>query len=315
MPLIFFNIESEKIMGFFNKGKKEKQVNQQDNFKQDLSQTAEFSHLLQIYLLFKEVPQFPAAEQVRVLLEEQFDNADVVADTGDIITCAVPKYMGQFKDAAIPAQVMLTKLPSFSAEKLTALERSQLWDVQDAEELLDQCRYGVMLSDFMSSVLPYKQRCALLCGWLETALRLFPDCVAIWTPSSGKLIYPKRFLESQVQDERRFLEFGINARFFNIQNTDAMVIDTLGLYAIGLPDVQMHFHGLDPNQVVGHAYQVADYIFVNDAPIKGGETIDGFDENGLNQQIQWKCQYEDALVQPLRGVMDICPGQYAAGGR
>lgn len=305
----------KKIMGFFNKGKKEKQESKQADFKQDLSQTAEFSHLLQIYLLFKEVPQFPQAEQVRTQLEDCFGGADIVADTEELITCAIPKYMGQFKDATIPAQVMLTKLPSFSTEKLTVLERSQFWDVQDAEELLNQCRYGVMLSDFMSSVLPYKQRCALLCGWLETALRLFPDCAAIWTPSSGKLIYPKKYLESSLQGERRFLEFGVNARFFNIQNTDDKVIDTLGLYAIGLPDVQMHFHDLDPNQVSAHVYQIADYIFLNDAPIKGGDTIDGFDENGLNQQIQWKCQYEDALVQPLRGVMDICPGQYASGGR
>ena len=31
--------------------------------------------------------------------------------------------------------------------------------------------------------------------------------------------------------------------------------------------------------------------------------------------IQWKCQYEDALIQPARVVMDVCMDGYAAGNR
>ena len=39
-------------------------------------------------------------------------------------------------------------------------------------------------------------------------------------------------------------------------------------------------------------------------------------ENGMIvQDIQWKCQYEDALIQPARIVMDVCMGEYAAGNR
>lgn len=35
----------------------------------------------------------------------------------------------------------------------------------------------------------------------------------------------------------------------------------------------------------------------------------------MSQEVQWRCQYEDALIQPVRCVMDICPGEYAAGNR
>ena len=94
-----------------------------------------------------------------------------------------------------------------------------------------------------------------------------------------------------------------------------MLVDTLGLYAIGLPDVQYHFHDLDPNAVVNHAYNVAAYIFDKDASIKDGETIDGISEQGIDRNIQWKCQYERSLIQPDREVMDICPGEYASGER
>ena len=35
----------------------------------------------------------------------------------------------------------------------------------------------------------------------------------------------------------------------------------------------------------------------------------------MYREIQWKCQYEDALIQPPRGVLDINMGKYASGGR
>ena len=172
-----------------------------------------------------------------------------------------------------------------------------------------------MLSDFMASGLPYKERCALLTEWLETTLELFPDCAAVWTPSSGKLLTREQVLNNTWAQPGRFLHFGMNVRFFNIQNTNDMLVDTLGLYAIGLPDVQYHFHDLDPNAVVNHAYNVAAYIFDKDASIKDGETIDGISEQGIDRNIQWKCQYELSLIQPDREVMDICPGEYASGER
>ena len=93
------------------------------------------------------------------------------------------------------------------------------------------------------------------------------------------------------------------------------MIDTLGLYAIGLPDVQYHFHDLDPDQVVNHAYSTASYIFANNVPIKSGETIDGLWGGRIDPEVRWRCQYEMALIQPAREVLDICPGPFAAGGR
>ena len=82
-----------------------------------------------------------------------------------------------------------------------------------------------------------------------------------------------------------------------------------------LPDLQYHFHGMDPNWVVNHAYNVASYILEHDNPIQDGETIDGVADGQMCREIQWKCQYEDALIQPPRGVLDINMGNYASGGR
>ena len=82
-----------------------------------------------------------------------------------------------------------------------------------------------------------------------------------------------------------------------------------------LPDLQYHFHGMDPNWVVNHAYNVLSYIYDNDCPINSGETIDGIVDGRMNRELQWKCQYESALIQPVREVLDICMGEYASGTR
>ena len=72
------------------------------------------------------------------------------------------------------------------------------------------------------------------------------------------------------------------------------------------PDVQYHFHGLDPNDVVDHAYRAVGYLFGHDAPVKPGETIGGLKDGQLSAEVHWPCRYEKALLQPEREVMDIC---------
>ena len=85
-------------------------------------------------------------------------------------------------------------------------------------------------------------------------------------------------------------------------------------YRVFLPDLQYHFHDMDPNWVVNHAYNVASYLLEHDNPMKDGETIDGVADGQMCREIQWKCQYEDALIQPPRGVLDILWEHLLLGG-
>ena len=130
-----------------------------------------------------------------------------------------------------------------------------------------------------------------------------------------KLFLAEDVRSHQIEGPDRFIRFGVNVRFFNIEGTGDMLIDTVGMSTLFLPDLQYHFHGMDPNWVVNHAYNVASYILEHDNPIQDGETIDGVADGQMCREIQWKCQYEDALIQPPRGVLDINMGKYASGGR
>ena len=290
---------------------------EQEVFRQNLDEKGSFQTLFQMYLLFTDKGTRPDGENIHKALSAKYEKVDIVANVKDSLsTFAIWKYIVEYKDnQRMPAQVLMSDFENFDGNNIDLMQRSQLWDCPEKDEILANCKYKIMLSDFMASGLPYKERCALLTEWLETTLELFPDCAAVWTPSSGKLLTREQVLNNPWAQPGRFLHFGMNGRFFNIQKTHHMLVDTLGRYAIGLTDVQNHFHDLDPNAVVNHAYNVAAYIFDKDASIKDGETIDGISEQGIDRNIQWKCQYERSLIQPDREVMDICPGEYASGER
>ena len=283
---------------------------------QDLRQKAEdHHHLIWLWLLFLEPPERLAPQVFQDTLSERLGRVDIVTqeDSG-LYSFAAREYPVEYQDGKVPAQLLLGKAEPFSPDGLSEMERSQLWDVRDSEEFLARCRYKLPICDFMASGLPYKDRCRLINHWLETAFALFPTAVGLWVPSSGKLLDRERLLSNPLEGDDRFLWYGVNVRLFNIQGANDKVMDTLGMHAIGLPDVQLHFSGIDPDFVSSYLYNVASYLYDNNAPIKSGETIDGIDHQGrIVRDIQWDCQYERALIQPARTLLNIRPGRFAAG--
>ena len=241
-----------------------------------------------------------------------------VSTEGELLSFSVEKYTAHFKEGDIPPVALLAQGLKFDSSDVGMLERSQLWDVRNAEELLDSCKYSVFISDMMGgAAMDYKERCDMLMDWLEAVLPLFPNCKAIWVPTAGKLTLPDTLREGSLPRDQRFIFTCVNARYFKIEGTDGdMVVDTLGMYAVDLPDVQLHFRGLEPGAVTNYAYNICIYNYDANAPIKSGETIDGLGEDGkISREVQWRCQYEDALIQPIRTVLDIEAGGFAAGRR
>lgn len=282
---------------------------------QNLDEKSEFQRLFQMYLLFEENVERPNAEAIRKALESRCGKTETVSPDDVLSSFAVEAYKVTYQDGEMPAQVMMADVTPFQPETITELERTQFWTMPDAEDVLDQCRYKLLLSDFMAAGLDYKSRSALLADWLEVAVSLFPACKAVWIPSSGKLLRPAEIADNPYEGAARFLQFGMNIRYFNIHGTEDGLVDSLGLFAIGLPDVQYHFHTLDPDDVSQHAFAVAAYLFEAEVPVNDGETIAGLLNGEMAPDVQWPCRFELALIQPSREVLDICPGEYAAGGR
>ncbi|MBR6873134.1 MAG: DUF4261 domain-containing protein [Ruminococcus sp.] len=285
---------------------------------QDLSQGVGSHSMLMIELLFEEKPDIIDIDTLQKAAEETFGETDVVSGDGKLLSLAVKKHIGHYADGKVcPAFAVLGQDLTFDSKDIDVLERSQFWDVRDGEELLDRCRYKCFVSDMMSAGLDYKERCDLVMDWLECVLPLFPGCIAVRTVASGKLMTPDSILNGSIPKDRRFISRCVNARFFRIEGTDSdMVVDTLGMFAVDLPEVQLHFHGLDPNAVVNYVYSICGYNYDNNAPIESGEVIDGLGDDGkISMDVQWRCQYEDSLIQPVRCVLDVNAGEFAAGQR
>lgn len=168
-----------------------------------------------------------------------------------------------------------------------------------------------MLAEFLN----YKERAEMLVDYIEALAELYPTCKAFVFETSKKMLSREDIINCEVPKENRFIYYAVNVRFFNIEGTDDMLVDTIGMSTLFMPDLQYHFHGMDPNLVVNHAYNILSYIYENENPIKSNDHIDGIDGDTISPEVQWNMQYENALIQPVREVIDINMGEYASGER
>lgn len=286
------------------------------DFEQDLTQTGERpGAVFVIHLLMREPAAMPEKERMLRVLEKHLGKTECFCHDGKIAGFAPQKYKSEFKDASVPPQLMVTESVSTDEMKIDELTRSQFWDCPDGERILSECRYHVIANDMLAGGMDYRDRAEMLVHYTEALAELYPSCEAIFFQSSGKMFTREEILNNDFPREHRFIYYAVNVRFFNIQGTEDMLIDTLGMSTLCLPDLQYHFHGVDPNEVVNHAYNLLIYLFENDCPIQNNETVDGIRDGRICREMHWKCQYEDSLIQPARPVLDINMGGFASGNR
>ena len=265
-----------------------------------------------VQLLMKERCETPSLERMTEVMERHIGKVEVgqplkqTADAMKNITLfAAMDHIAKFSNGEAPVQVSVMPCDTFHPETIDEMRRNQMWDcLQDRDRILSECKYCVFANANLDM------------DYLEALLELFPTCEAVYSLNTGKLVLADVIRSKTVSGLDRFIRYIVNARFFNIDGTDDNhIVDTLGMSLLYMEDLQYHFHSMDPNWVVMHAYNIAAYVLENCRPIKDGDTIDGVTDGNIDQNLQWKCHFEDAIVQPGRPVLDIHMGQYAAGGR
>lgn len=269
-----------------------------------------------ITMLFKEPVGLPDTQRVAEVCRKHLGNVDCHGKDDQSVHIFALDHIVEFEDGKLPVQLLLTSCMDFDGKTVDDFTRSQMWDCQeDRDRILEECRYSMLATDFLARGLPSLERANLEMDYLEALAELFPSCEAFFFNGSGKLFEAEEIRGNQIEGPDRFIRYAVNVRFFTVQDSEDMLIDTLGMDTLFLPDLQYHFHGLDPNWVVNHAYNVASYLLTSGNEIDSGETIDGIKDGEMNRSVQWKCQYEDALIQPNRPVLDISTGEYASGNR
>ena len=279
----------------------------------------EISKCVEIELLFEEKPNKPTANAIFREARKNFGDIEIISRDEQNVKFNVNKYVSYNKDnTTTPVGLFIGDIKDFDDKaSVSEFERTQIWNIANSEELLPKYKYAIKIGDMNANRQIPKERAIMLVEWLDIVLKLYPTCQAIWIKSAGKLQLAQSIKSFKEMGTAKYLFSMVNIRFFNVPNTNEFIVDTVGLAGIGLSDVQFHFKGMNPNKVANLSYSLARYILDNDdVLIKDGDTIDGMNDQGkMTPDVQWICRYEDSLIEPLRPVLDINTGKYAAGDR
>ncbi|MGE0435028.1 MAG: DUF4261 domain-containing protein [Planctomycetota bacterium] len=184
---------------------------------------------------------------------------------------------------------------------------SQTWDWPDAGAVVNRHTACVTLVVVAPPGLPRPALLEVAAGGVRALLDCLPVTAIHWLPAQ-RVIEPAPWRDAA--DNGAVLDAGaINVRLFHLEGgrPDETVMDTMGLAAFGLPDLQCHFVRLDPNAVGQLLYDYAAYVFHNGPVIGDGDSLQGVPARD-GSATRWVCRHEPSLINPTRAVLDLIPG-------
>ena len=287
-------------------------------FKQDLTDTSgRPDGIFFVELLMAEHCDILDREHMVEVFTKHLGTVDCFSYGADSAGFAPQNYKVHYEDndAEVPPTLMITKCEKIDKPVLDDFDRSQVWNCPNVDDLLAECEYRVFATDMLAAGLESKQRADMLVKYVDALLELYPACKAVVFGPSRKFLSRESIENYPDKAVTRFIDYAVNVRYFNIQGTEDMMVDSVGMSTLFLPDVQYHFHGMNPDDVVIHAYNMLYFILENDNPVGDGDTISGLENGELDSNVQWTLHYEDSLIQPVRAVLDVNMGEYASGTR
>lgn len=276
-----------------------------------------------VELFYEALPEISGGDLLAALRRRSADIAPLGAERGE------PPWVFEHTEHRLPASLgggnvrCLVGL-STHAPDLQALEAalSQSWTWPQAADALGRCRASVLVTDLMSDGLHHLERLVLFENVLVAVLQAYP-CLAIhWQPTQ-QIVHPREFLTAVEEAGGLVFTPGpLNVRLFRFfgpqpttpasapalaaseeRATGDVLMDTLGLTALGLTDLQCHFTGLDPQAVARVLFNTGIYLMERGPVIEDGHTVPG-----IGADEKWPCHRKPSFALPDRIVIDLDPG-------
>lgn len=190
-------------------------------------------------LLYGELPLF-SRDEVLAKLRDRCGAASPMDNAKDGgLNFFFPDLRAPFKGNSVPVQVAMTVTPGQLPVDQVMAFMKQTWDWAEAKDVVAKHQAIVTLSDLLASALPYKSRLGffqnVLCGVLE----LMKPLALRWR-ASGKFVSPDALLAAlEPGPKRDMIRGAVNVRRTLVKSTGGVVLDTLGLGALGLPDFEV----------------------------------------------------------------------------
>lgn len=238
---------------------------------------------------------------------------DAEAQDGSLVL-PHPSISVELETGTLPLLTTVFAASAVDGVSKTLPDVGQTWDWPEAEEQLAGCTGSILVTEMLAAHFTPQQRVHALGTVVAKLIETTAPRAVAW-PQSQRVTEPAAF-------EPGDLNGVLNVRFFTIASPDgsedasapveqAMIMDTLGLHVFDLPDLQCHYRDFDPAQVAALLFSTASYVFDAGDVIDDGHTI-----SGLQGDERYVCQHEEALLAPVRRVLDVDLGDpYAAGAR
>lgn len=288
-------------MGLFNFNRKKKEKKEEE-----IEQLENPTELLMVKLFFESEPIFND-EKIEQELKKRFKQIELTENTDKPTNSRhylFKDYQVKFAEGNIPAQATIF-IPDENKIDYSELNASfgQSWSWSQAEETVKKCSYELLLTDLMSRNLDYRERIEYFQKFVASIISAMEPS-AVWIRNSEMVLKPTDFLEKSSQNNYQNVNVFMNVRLFNVQKTESeMIMDTLGLNSLGLPDFEFRFANYDTQQIAGLLFNYGHYIFENGVVIEHGNTIEGIEENS-----KWKCYFNHSQLEPKRIVIEINNG-------
>jgi hypothetical protein len=256
-----------------------------------------------VELLYEIAPVFTKAELLTQLRDRCGAVSAVDPSSEDGLNFFFPAYRVPFKDDAMPVQVAITvhDAPFEDPTLEKALGRTLDWG--EARAVADSHTAYVTLTDILAVQLEYKSRLGLFQNVLQGLMELVMPSAILWRPSL-KVVRPMALIQALKPGEsRNALHGAVNVRRFkSADRPGRMLMDTLGLAAIGLPDLEVAFEGVDPARIEAILLSLARYQFD-----LGDVIADGRLFKVPGTEVSWACSRGTSKQAPPREVIALKP--------
>lgn len=251
-------------------------------------------------LLYDELPLFTRDEVLHKLRDRcgAASAMDPGPDGG--LNFFFPDLRVPFKEGTAPVQVAMQVVSSAIPPEQMQAELKQTWDWAEAKDLLAKHQSHVVVSDLLAAGLPYKSRLGffqnVLCGVLE----LMVPVAIRWRPSQ-KLVNPAALMKALEPGQGRDpIKGAVNVRRTLVKSAGGVVMDTIGLGALGLPDFEVALGQRMPALFDAMLRSIARYEYDLGDVITDGRTFKGGGESFVVERGR-------SSVDPARDVFVLKP--------
>lgn len=248
-----------------------------------------------------ERPVMPERKRLLVAMRRFCGRVEPLASAQDVLGFVLPDHTSEYDGKQVPLQHIVAPAPQFPPEEQLDASLRQTWEWDKAQETVERCSSALILSDMMGAGLERDERMELFYGFVRAVLDEAPVLALHWLPSQ-RIVDPRAFMRS-LHEERTLLAATVNVRMFvPPEAKDERLMDTLGLAAFGLPDLQVRFRDRDPGKVAALLYNIAHYVFEHGDVLGEGNTVPGVD---LNEE--WPVRRIASAMGPSRQVVELLP--------